>query len=58
MPGDRLYLDTKLLSWKRGIGRCSGTGIVSGEIACQAEFNLVLPDLVTQYKVKTQKNTN
>ena len=58
VPGDRLHLDTKLLRWKRGIGRCSGTGTVSGEIACQAQFNLVLPDVATKFKVKTQKDKN
>ena len=51
LPGDRLQIQTKLHSWKRGVGSCSGQGLVSGEIACQAGFNLVLPDELNQFKV-------
>ncbi len=51
LPGDRLYLDTKLLSWKRGIGNCTGTGSVNGEISCQADFQIVMPDILKQFRV-------
>ena len=51
VSGDRLDIETKLLSWKRGLGSCSGTSSVNGEIACQAEFSFVLPDVVSKYKI-------
>ena len=51
IPGDRLLLDVKLNGWKRGIGNCSGVGIVGDEIACQAEFILIMPDIINEYKI-------
>ena len=49
IPGDRLVMSTKLNSWKRGIGNCSGYGEVEGILACKADFTLLLPDLFNQY---------
>ena len=49
IPGDRLNMYTKLNSWKRGIGICSGYGEVKGKLACKADFTLLLPDLFNQY---------
>ncbi len=51
LPGDRLYIETKLVSYKRGIGICSGTGTVKGEVACRADFTIVMPDVLGGYKV-------
>jgi 3-hydroxyacyl-[acyl-carrier-protein] dehydratase len=55
VPGDRLEIKTKLHSWKRGIGNCSGIGSVNGEIACKADFNITMPDVLNQYKVLSSK---
>jgi len=55
VPGDRLYIETKLLSWKRGIGSCSGVGSVDGEIACRADFTIVMPNILNEYRVLTNK---
>ena len=52
IPGDRLKIETKLISWKRGMGNCTGKGTVNGEVACSADFNLILPDKVKNYSVK------
>ena len=52
IPGNRLYLKTKLNSWNRGIGKCSGVGTVNDELACKAEFTLVLPEMIKNYSVK------
>ena len=53
IPGDRLYLKTQLHSWKRGIAICTGKGTVNEELACSAEFTLVLPDKIKDYTVKS-----
>lgn len=53
--GDRLDIDTKLLSWRRGIGNCSGTGSVKEETACRADFTIVMPDVLNEYKVLSNK---
>ena len=55
VPGDRLDIETKLLSWKRGVGSCSSLGSVNREIACRAEFNIVMPDILNKYKVLYKK---
>ncbi len=52
IPGDRLDIDTNLLSWKRGVGNCTGTGTVNGKVACRADFSIVIPDILNQYKVR------
>jgi 3-hydroxyacyl-[acyl-carrier-protein] dehydratase len=52
LVGDCFEIETQLLSWKRGLGHCVGTGSVNGEIACKAEFNIVMPDLIKEYRVK------
>ena len=51
VPGDRFDMETKLISWKRGIGKCSGSASVNGEFACSAEFTIVLPDILNGYRV-------
>ena len=50
LKGDRLILRTKVNSWKRGYGSFIGQGFVKDNIACQAEFSLVLPDELKLYK--------
>ena len=58
--GDRLAIETKLLYWKRGVGKCAGIGSVDGEIGCRADFTIVMPDVLNQYKVvpkKQEKNS-
>ena len=52
VPGDRLYLKTKLNSWTRGIGKCEGVGTVNDKLACKAEFTLVLPEKIKEYTVR------
>jgi 3-hydroxyacyl-[acyl-carrier-protein] dehydratase len=55
VAGDRLDIETKLLSWKRGVGSCFGTGRVNGEIACRADFTIVMPDILNEYKMSPKK---
>ena len=52
LAGDCFEIETKLLTWKRGVGLCEGVGKVDGEVACRAEFNIVMPDLIKEYQVK------
>lgn len=51
VQGDRLEIETKLLSWKRGVGSCCGKASVNGKIACQADFTIVMPDELNKFKV-------
>ena len=52
LPGDRLDIETELLSWKRGMGKCSGAGYVNEEKVCSIDFNIVMPHILEEYKVK------
>ena len=52
VPGDRLDIVTELMRWKRGLGNCTGAGYVSGEKVCSLEFNIVMPHILEEFKVK------
>ena len=49
IPGDRLLLNTKILSFKRGIANCYGEGLVDNKLACSASFTLIFPDYLKQF---------
>ena len=49
---DRMQIYTKVLSFKRGICNMSGYAEVNHKLACKAEFKFVLPELLSDYKVK------
>ena len=49
LPGEKLKIETKVLSWKRGICKGLGKGIVDGEIACEAEMTITIPEILDQY---------
>ncbi len=52
IPKTRLYLDTRIKSFKRGIASCEGTGMVNETIVCKAEFNLIQPEEIEKYTLK------
>ena len=51
LMGDRFDIETKLLSWNRGLGKCEGVATVKGDVACRTEFNIVMPDVLESFKV-------
>lgn len=51
VAGDRLNIETEIISWKRGIGKCFGKGTVSDQTVCQAEFTIVDPLELSKYKL-------
>ena len=52
IPNKRLSIETKIKSFKRGLAICEGQGIVEQNVACKAEFSLILPDEVKKYNLK------
>ena len=52
LPNTRLYIETKIKSFKRGLAICEGKGLVQNEMACKAEFNLILPEEIKKYNLK------
>ena len=53
-PGKKMLIETKVKSYKRGLALCEGVGFVDEEIACKAEFNLILPDEIKKYNLKNK----
>ena len=51
LPDSKLYIDTKVKSFKRGMASCSGIGSINNEIVCKADFNLILPDEIKKYSL-------
>ena len=52
IPNSRLYLETKIKSFKRGLAICEGVGLVEKNLVCKAEFSLILPDEIKKYNLK------
>ncbi len=52
IPNSRLYIETIVKSYKRGIAICQGAGIVDENMVCKADFNLILPDEINKYNLK------
>jgi 3-hydroxyacyl-[acyl-carrier-protein] dehydratase len=52
LPGDKFIIETSVLSWSRGIAKGKGIGITNGEIACEAQMLITIPDILEQYLPK------
>ncbi len=52
IPGTRLFMETSVKSFKRGMAICEGKAIVNEKIACKAEFNIILPEEIKKYNLK------
>jgi 3-hydroxyacyl-[acyl-carrier-protein] dehydratase len=52
VPNCRLFIETKIKSYKRGIAICEGEGKIENNTVCKAEFNLILPDELKKYNLK------
>jgi len=51
-PGEKFVIETRVLSWKRGIAKGVGIGYTNGEIACEAEMLITIPDILEQFLPK------
>jgi len=52
VPNSRLYIETKIKSFKRGLAICEGEGFIQKEMVCRADFTLILPDEIKRYNLK------
>lgn len=52
VPGDRFDIVTEVISWRRGICKGIGRGLTNGELACEAEMLITIPDILQQYLPK------
>tara|TARA_B100001175_G_C18942963_1_gene372283 strand:+ start:40 stop:504 length:465 start_codon:yes stop_codon:yes gene_type:complete len=51
LPEKKFYIKTNIVNYKRGIANCKGYAEVDNELACSADFNLVLPDEIKKYNL-------
>jgi 3-hydroxyacyl-[acyl-carrier-protein] dehydratase len=52
VPNEILEIETNIISYSRGIAKCKGVGRVKGDLACSADFNIILPHEITKFKIK------
>ncbi len=51
IPENKMMINSRIISFKRGLAICEGETEVNGEIACKAKFKLILPDEINKYRV-------
>ncbi len=56
VPGDKLVIETEVVSWKRGICRGRGVGYTNGEVACEADMTITIPEVLKQYLPEKRKS--
>ena len=54
IPGDKFEIETEILSWRRGICRGRGIGRTNGDIACEADLTIAVPDVLDQFLPKSK----
>lgn len=51
-PGDRLDMESEIVSFRRGLCHGRVKGYVDGELACELETVVLIPDVFNQFKPK------
>ena len=54
-PYNRFYMNTKILSYKRGIAHCLAEGLINSQITSKAEFKIILKDSIEENIYKINK---
>ena len=49
LPGERFNIETKIISWKRGVCTGHGIGYIKGEIICEADMMLSISTIFKKY---------
>lgn len=52
LPGDKFVIETHVISWNRGICKGKGVAYTNGEVACEADMLITIPDILEQYLPK------
>lgn len=52
LPGQSLIIEAEVISWRRGICKGIAKGYTDGEVACEAEMLITIPDILDQYLPK------
>jgi len=54
LPGEKFDIHCEVLSWKRGICRGKGVASVNGEVACEADMMITIPEILEEYLPKVK----
>jgi len=57
LPGDKLVIETEVLSWKRGLCKGKGVGMTNGEIACEADMIITIPNILEKYLPRSKSKS-
>ena len=49
LPGEQLVIEANIISWRRGICKGRAIGYTHGEVACEADMLITIPDILDQY---------
>jgi 3-hydroxyacyl-[acyl-carrier-protein] dehydratase len=49
LPGEQLVIEANIISWRRGICKGRAIGYTHGEVACEANMLITIPDILDQY---------
>lgn len=52
LPGQQLVIDAEVISWRRGVCKGKAVGRTDGEVACEAEMLITIPDILNLYLPK------
>ena len=52
LPGEKFEIFTEVISWKRGICKGKGFAYTNGEIACEADMLITIPEILEEYLPK------
>ena len=52
LPGEQLIIEAEVLSWKRGICKGKAKGFTHGEVACEADMMITIPEILEEFLPK------
>ena len=55
LPGKKFEIDAQVISWNRGICKGRGIATVDGEVACEADMLITIPDILEQFLPTSKK---
>jgi 3-hydroxyacyl-[acyl-carrier-protein] dehydratase len=56
LPGEKFEIKTEVISWKRGICKGKGFAYTNGELACEADMLITIPEILEEYLPKKPEN--
>ena len=51
-PNSKFVIETSVISYKRGLAKFFASGKINNDLACSAEFTLIMPEELMKYNLK------